>query len=126
MNCPFCQQELKEIYCNGICLGLMCKNKDCLETKSTLGNKALWQELITTRKALDELQKDYDSAIKNAKTWGKACAKYKSALDVTVDALKDTNGYLYGDYVNTKWDLHEIIRKTLEQINEITKGGDNE
>lgn len=45
MKCPFCQQELKEIYCNGICVGLMCKNVDCLETKSTLGNKALWQAL---------------------------------------------------------------------------------
>lgn len=60
MKCPFCQQELKEIYCNGICLGLICKNRDCLETKSTLGNKTLWQELIKlmeenkrTRKALD-------------------------------------------------------------------------
>ena len=49
LKCPFCQQELKEIYCNGICVGLACKNVDCLETKSTLGNKALWQAVTRAK-----------------------------------------------------------------------------
>lgn len=52
IKCPFCHQELKELYCNGICVGLACKNVDCLETKSTLGNKALWQALIQAKQDL--------------------------------------------------------------------------
>lgn len=52
IKCPFCHQELKELYCNGICVGLACKNVDCIETKSTLGNKALWQALIQAKQDL--------------------------------------------------------------------------
>lgn len=53
MKCPFCQQELKELYVNGNSLGFRCKNKNCPETNIMCGTKALWQELICTRKALD-------------------------------------------------------------------------
>lgn len=54
MKCPFCQQELKELYANGISVGFRCKNKNCPETNIMCGTKALWQELILTRKALDK------------------------------------------------------------------------
>ena len=53
MKCPFCQQELEDSYCDGVLLGLRCKNTDCLKTNIMYGNELLWQELITTRKALD-------------------------------------------------------------------------
>ena len=48
MKCPFCQQELSEF------AGTVdCVNIDCIKTRGWYGNKKLWQELITTRKALD-------------------------------------------------------------------------
>ena len=53
MKCPFCQQELKELHVNGFSVGFRCKNKNCPETSIMCGTKALWQELIRTRKALD-------------------------------------------------------------------------
>lgn len=55
MKCPFCQQELKELHVNGFSVGFRCKNKNCPETSIMCGTKALWQELIRTRKALDVL-----------------------------------------------------------------------
>ena len=46
--CPFCQQELSEF------AGTVdCVNIDCIKTRGWYGNKKLWQELITTKKALD-------------------------------------------------------------------------
>ena len=49
MKCPFCQQELSEF------AGTVdCVNIDCIKTRGWYGNKKLWQELITTRKALDK------------------------------------------------------------------------
>lgn len=90
MKCPFCQQELKEIYCNGICVGLRCKNVGCFETKSTLGNKALWQELIRTRKALavavDALKEYADED-----NWSMGFAPW--AEDASKDALYTEDGY---------------------------------
>ena len=53
MKCPFCQQELKELYSNGFSVGFRCKNKNCPETNIMCGTKALWQELIRIRKELD-------------------------------------------------------------------------
>lgn len=48
LKCPFCQQELSEF------AGTVdCVNIDCIKTRGWYGNKKLWQELITTRKALD-------------------------------------------------------------------------
>ena len=48
MKCPFCQQELSywgmdTWYC-----------ANCAQTKFSRGNRELWKELITARKALDE------------------------------------------------------------------------
>jgi hypothetical protein len=63
LKCPFCQQKLKEVYCNGICMGLVCKNVGCPETKSTLGNKALWHELILAHNALIVALKGLDDII---------------------------------------------------------------
>ena len=54
MKCPFCQQELEDSYCDGVLLGLRCKNTDCLKTNIMYGNELLWQELIRTREALDK------------------------------------------------------------------------
>jgi len=53
MKCPFCQQEFREIYFNGVGVGYICPNPNCKPTEHFKGNKELWQELIRTRKALD-------------------------------------------------------------------------
>ena len=49
MKCPFCQQELNQDNPQSI----ECKNDNCKESFFMYGSKELWQELITTRKALD-------------------------------------------------------------------------
>ena len=49
MKCPFCQQELKYDSWNEV---YMCRNPNCKHLLG-FGTKELWQELITTRKALD-------------------------------------------------------------------------
>ena len=91
MKCPFCQQELNtENYY------IHCHNPHCNKTVDMDGNEELWQELITTRKA----------------------------LDVAVDALKeikalDDNGkYDIEDY---DCQVARITQEAIEQINEITK-----
>ena len=48
MKCPFCGQELHtENYY------VRCHNPHCNKTEDMEGTEELWQELITTRKALD-------------------------------------------------------------------------
>lgn len=53
MKCPFCQQELREIYCYNVVMGYLCPNPDCKKAEKLKGNAEFWQELIRTRKALD-------------------------------------------------------------------------
>ena len=53
MKCPFCQQELREVYCYNVVMGYLCPNPDCKEAEKLKGNAEFWQELIHTRKALD-------------------------------------------------------------------------
>ena len=49
--CPFCQQELS--YMDTIDGGFEIFSCDCKKSIWFFGNDKLWQELITTRKALD-------------------------------------------------------------------------
>ena len=65
MKCPFCQQEFREIYFNGVRVGYICPNPNCKPTEHFKGNKELWQELIRTRKALDVAIRGLDQM-----TWG--------------------------------------------------------
>ena len=98
LKCPFCGEELD--WCLSCPLPTMsCPNHNC-KAYDFLMTQNCWRELIRTRKA----------------------------LDVAVDALKDTNNYLYGDYGKTKWDLHKTIKQALAltEITALTKGGDNE
>lgn len=60
MKCPFCQQELCEVYCYGVGLGYLCPNPDCKKAKKLKGNAEFWQELIRTRKALDKANAELD------------------------------------------------------------------
>lgn len=53
LKCPFCQQELREIYFNGVGVGYICPNPYCKKAEKLKGNTEFWQELIRTRKALD-------------------------------------------------------------------------
>lgn len=90
-KCPFCQQELREIYCYNVAMGYLCPNPDCKKAEKLKGNTEFWQELIRTRKA----------------------------LDVAVDALKlfDSGQYTpQPDSYGLKTDASRLARKTLEQI----------
>lgn len=49
LKCPFCQQELDIDPCGE----MGCLNDKCKESVFLIGTKELWQELITTKKALD-------------------------------------------------------------------------
>ena len=87
MKCPFCQQELREIYCYGVVMGYLCPNPDC--KKVLKGNAEFWQELIRTRKA----------------------------LDVAVDALKYANKCIKGGCVNWETEIDKALEQitALEQ-----------
>lgn len=82
LKCPFCQQELKELYVNGNSVGFRCKNKNCPETNIMCGTKMLWQALIDTKKKLDDLS-DKNGKLKTELD----CTR--KALDVAKNGLKE-------------------------------------
>lgn len=89
MKCPFCQQELVEIQF-GEQRYWTCINDRCDKSVGLGGNKKLWQELITTRKA----------------------------LDVALDELEDCEEWFGGSKLEKHFML-ERIYKAYDEINEI-------
>ena len=65
MKCPFCQQKLQ--YDDLLC---SCINEHCEESFDMVGTELLWQKVIDLKQEIDSTRK---------------------ALDVAVDALKETN-----------------------------------
>ena len=61
LKCPFCQQELNIDPCGE----MGCPNDKCKESVFLIGSKELWQELITTRKALDKAVWWLNEIVKN-------------------------------------------------------------
>ena len=134
MKCPFCQQELQEITTsNPLGLGriemAMCKK--CMD-KGVLHIMPIWdwQELINTRKALDESEHCCTEWEKQAldykaeNIYTKTCRmdkefaeeeldRTKKKLDIAVDALKEiTNNDYDADWQN------DLAQATLEKIKE--------
>ena len=99
MKCPFCQQELHQDQ-DGY---YTCYTDNCgcmaYGGNGASGSESLWKTLITTRKA----------------------------LDVAVDALKRVRK-CHNYTTDEGFVAYEALYKLgeIEQINEITKGGDNE
>lgn len=94
LKCPFCQQELKELYVNGFSVGFRCKNKNCPETNIMCGTKELWQELIRTRKDLSDKIGKLETELERT----------RKALDVALNCLN-------GVVKDLPW-----VKRTLEQI----------
>lgn len=109
LKCPFCQQELKEIYCNGICVGLACKNVDCLETKSTLGNKALWQALMQSQKDLEKSEKRSSIREKKLLDWQMQTFVLHAKLKIAKSALRQIESRLV---ISPEF----VAREALKQI----------
>ena len=90
LKCPFCQQELKELHVNGFSVGFRCKNKNCPETSIMCGTKALWQELIRTRKELEQSEICCTEWEKQALDYKAENIALSGDLDRTHKALTDT------------------------------------
>lgn len=80
IKCPFCDHELREVYCNGICMGLVCKNVSCLRTKSTLGNKAIWQKLARLEKKIKKQHEFITKLYLNGNITDEQLERYKKSL----------------------------------------------
>ena len=101
LKCPFCQQEMEiTMFARGREF-VSCNNPNCIISDWGGCSKQIIMELITTRKALDVAM----DALKEIK------------------ALDDNGNYDIEDY---DCQVANITTKTLEQINEITKGGKDE
>lgn len=96
MKCPFCQQELREIYYYGVVVGRLCPNPDCKKAEKLKGSVEFWQELIRTRKALDVAK----YAIKNIKN----------------DMKKVKDG---DDIWEIQKNLHDYCKTTIKKITAI-------
>ena len=97
LKCPFCQQEL-DYLSEDIYGSRFCPNCDCLGWVLH-GNDSMWQELTTTRKALD-LALGVLKGLKPEKAKGGGYWTYRTA------------------------DVIKVINKALKQINEIKGGKD--
>lgn len=86
MKCPFCGKEIIKL--NEVMYGCVCD-----DTLDKYGTKELWQELITTRKALDLA----------------VCALNRINCEMRKETMPD-----FAVFVDAL--------KALEQIKEITKG----
>lgn len=104
LKCPFCQQEFREIYFNGVGVGYICPNPNCKPTEHFKGNQELWQALIDTMKKLDiavDLLKIMNEGLPNGNTW-----KWK--IEKALDKIKDLTPLEQKDYV-----MRQFIDVTL-------------
>ena len=96
-KCPFCQQELREIYFNGVGVGYICPNPDCKKAEKLKGNAEFWQELIRTRKELDIRKKQVEIANKAfdfiSTEWDNADCSRKELGACAFNAKEDIAGW---------------------------------
>ena len=86
--CPFCQQELEIVDLDVQLLG--CENQNCKHSThyDTVCTKELWQEFITTRKA----------------------------LDVAKDTIRHADWFFDGDYNVDAKTMHNEIKYAIKAI----------
>lgn len=83
LKCPFCQQEIK--IAGEHTTIMSCFNGDC-KGSGLYGEKAFWQELIRTRKALNvafDVLKIMNDGLPNGNRW-----KWK--IEKAIDQIKQT------------------------------------
>ena len=113
--CPFCNKPLQPTLRQSD--EYWCENYDCLGTNiEWVGSQKLWQELITTRKALDESEHCCTEWEKQALDYKAENIKISTALDIAVDALNKIYNENGENCING---CDGIANKALEQINEI-------
>lgn len=56
LKCPFCQQELREIYFNGVGVGYICPTPYCKKAEKFKGNAEFWKALIQTKQDFETLE----------------------------------------------------------------------
>ena len=97
MKCPFCQQELRNC-----CAGVIytCSKPDSCPHEQCYGSKELWQELIRTRKALENARE--------------AVLAFGKRTDIAMCALAKISKQ-HPDGCNKGWYVG-VARKALEQI----------
>lgn len=113
LKCPYCQQEFREIYFNGVGVGYICPNPSCKPTEHFKGNQELWQALINERQHATDCQDLFIEAIAQKLEIEKYLADTKKKLDIAMDLLEIMNDGLPNGN-RWKWE----IEKALEQINQ--------
>ena len=97
-----------------------CDNPKC--SRGGVATESAWQELITTRKALDDSEHCCTEWEKQALDYKAENIKLSKVLDYAIGVLHCIREQCL-DYAADYMDLAD---KALEQIESITKGGDNE
>lgn len=126
LKCPFCQQELEELYNNGDSVGFRCKNKNCPETNIMCGTKMLWQALIDTKKKLEQSEICCTEWEKQALDYKAENIGLQSKLDIAVAFIEEMAAFYNGLNMSApdttvNWDVVAKLwadknYKTLEQI----------
>lgn len=138
MKCPFCGRELSEY--DHFDRLLVCFNPQCeavFTKKDFLGNKNLWQELIRTRKELEQSEiccTEWEKQALDYKAENIALSgdleRTRKALDATLDKLKRirkiyTNAPFNApiNYANVCTDMYDVATEQITAILE-NKNGD--
>ena len=117
LKCPFCQQEIK--IAGEHTTIMSCFNGDC-KGSGLYGEKAFWQELIRTRKALEQSEiccTEWEKQALDYKAENIALSgdleRTRKALEIAVDALKRIDKTRSG----IKENLHATNGRTLNAGN---------
>lgn len=120
LKCPFCNKPLQPTLRHSN--EYWCENYDCPRTNiEWVGSQKLWQELIRTRKTLEQSEiccTEWEKQALDYKAENIALSseleRTRKALDVAVDALKQiTNNDYDADWQN------DLAQATLEKIKDI-------
>ena len=107
LKCPFCQQELREIYFNGVGVGYICPNPRCKKAEKLKGNTEFWQALIQAKQDSEVTQKALDIANE----------KLRHCVNITVEELDELKGnLLIAHNALLYFSKDPIAIKALEQI----------
>lgn len=130
LKCPFCQQELREIYFNGVGVGYICPNPNCKKAEKIKGNVEFWQALIQAKQDLETAKADIEDYKKYKALWGQirnnTILELERKLEIATKALKGTkkvcdgcrwcDSNLYDPTPNDGRRIAETTNNTLEQI----------